>query len=152
MLNNKLHDKFQEQLCGPEGITCYQGVTFDQQPSLHTNKKTKSCLIECEGVYADVTKTKWGEIEIIDGVLSKFNKSGNHDLDVIYTPWEKIETVHGWDSNYEKYKFGLDEKQMKRSKTLDGKLLPIFEYLVKILLNKMPNNDIHISATPSFPQ
>ena len=94
-----------------------------------------------------MTKTTWEGMEIIDGELSKFNKSVNHNLDVIYTPWEKIETVHGWDSNYEKYKFGLDEKQMKHSKTLDGKLLIIFEYLVKILLNKMPKNDIHISAT-----
>ena len=72
-----------------------------------------------------MTKTKWEEMEIIDGGLSKFNKSVNHNLDVMYTPWEKIQHVHGWESNYEKYKFGLNEKQIKHFKTL-SKFLPIF--------------------------
>ena len=64
-------------------------------------------------------------MEIIDGVLSKFDKSENHNLDVIFTPWEKIQTVRGWPSSYEKYKFGLGEKQIKhpKTKTLDGKLI-----------------------------
>ena len=67
----------------------------------------------------------WGEMDIIDGELSKFSKSENHNLDVIYTPWEKIRTIHGWPTNYEKYKFGLNEKQIKhpKTKTLDGKFL-----------------------------
>ena len=75
-----------------------------------------NCLIECEGLYTEVTHTKWEEMEIIDGIFTKFNKSENHNLDVIYTPWEKIQRVHGWPSSYEKYKFG------PKTNTLDGKL------------------------------
>ena len=52
-------------------------------------------------------------MEIIDGVLSTFNKSENHNLDVLFTPWEKIQMVDGWPSKYEKYKFGSDDQTIK---------------------------------------
>ena len=61
----------------------------------------------------DVTHTAWGEMEIIDGVLSTFNKSENHNLEVTSTPWEKIQMVDGWPSEYEKYKLGQDDQAIK---------------------------------------
>ena len=73
-----------------------------------------------------MTHTTWGEMEIIDGVLSTFNKSENHNLEVTSTPWEKIQMVNGWPSEYEKYKFGLDDqaiKYFKHIKRIFGKFL-----------------------------
>ena len=94
---------------------------FDKQPSLRINNKTKSCLIECEGLYTDVTQTKWAEMEILDGVLSKYDKTENYDTDEIHTPWEKIQTFHGWPSNYAKYKLGFDEMAIQYYNRRDGK-------------------------------
>ena len=73
-----------------------------------------------------MTHTTWGAMEIIDGVLSVFNKSENHNLDRIYTPWERIKTTDGWPFSYEKYKLGLDEhgtKYFKHIKTFAGKFI-----------------------------
>ena len=55
----------------------------------HTHTKTKSCLIECEGLYTDVTKTTWAEMIVIGGVLSKYDKSENNNMDEMHTPCEK---------------------------------------------------------------
>ena len=78
-------------------------------------------------------------MEILDGVLSKYDKTENYNMDEIHTPWGKIQTVHGWPSNYAKYKLGFDEMAIqyyKRSKFL---ICPFFniKYLVLILSNKV---------------
>ena len=82
-----------------------------------------------------MTHTTWGAMEIIDGVLSTFNKSENHNMDVTSTPWEKIQSVDGWPSKYVKYKFGLDDQAVRyfnHIKDVFGKfLMSIIECLTK---------------------
>ena len=66
-------------------------------------------------------------MEILDGVLSKYDKTENYNMDEIHTPWGKIQTVHGWPSNYVKYKLGFDEKAIQYyEKMIDGKFLICF--------------------------
>ena len=60
-------------------------------------------------------------MEILDGVLSKYDKTENYNMDEIHTPWGKIQTVHGWPSKNTKYKNGFDEKAFQYYKTIDGK-------------------------------
>ena len=82
-------------------------------------------------------------METLDGILSKYDKSENFNMDEIHTPWEKIQTVHGWPSNYVKYKLGFDEKAIQYyEKMIDGKFLICFSprvteckkmYLVKVI-------------------
>ena len=62
---------FQEVLCSPEGVQCYQTIGI----------RHKSCLIECEGMHADKRKENEAreEISALFSYHYEYYKMGFHD-------------------------------------------------------------------------
>ena len=69
-------------LCTPTGIECYQDIKLDLKPYQGKIQRTQSpqkkstktkCLIECQGIYADVFRTEIDKDTLLEqDLISKY--------------------------------------------------------------------------------
>ena len=68
---------FQDPLCTPLGLECYQNVNIDG----------KKCLMQCKGIYADVDRKQVDQIENMEEMVARYEeyrRGFQEDIEIYY--------------------------------------------------------------------